>query len=230
MSLGGGKSVETGDIYAFGGWFSGPDTLSQAGSATIELARTGSTIRVLWDGQEIHSVNSGVPISAVGLRFGFGAYKGNYGTSIFASESVDVISVSGTAATSSGTGAWRTRTPSLCDELRDQAVALGHAINAAMGDQYQVEKLTCRFVELTLELHAQGCAGWEAIPVTTHEQAVADCAAGCPELRRNIRDLGMRLDQARAVGNQELVAQLEDQLEALVQGWPSACGGSWMVP
>lgn len=83
------------------GFGSGPSTQPPAGSALIEMIRQLDTIRVLWDGVEIVSGTSSLPLGQISIAFSFWDDFGN--ATVFGSEAVDRIRVTGTIIPEPGT-------------------------------------------------------------------------------------------------------------------------------
>lgn len=70
-----------------------------SGTASIEFQRSGSTLSINWNGQQIISGTNSTPIAEVQLTFEFFNYNGSAGRSTFANESVDSIILSSSEIT-----------------------------------------------------------------------------------------------------------------------------------
>lgn len=77
---------------------SGADSLPFMGSASINIARVGSNIDVLWDGVNLVSGTAAGPLGRIAVGFWFSACNcPPIGTSFFGNESVDLVWVEGTS-------------------------------------------------------------------------------------------------------------------------------------
>ncbi len=74
----------------------GAGALELAGSATVDITRVGDVVTILWDGQEVFSGESSRVLSKVRLEFWHYGYERNGVTSVFGTESVDVLTIAGT--------------------------------------------------------------------------------------------------------------------------------------
>ncbi len=66
--------------------------LPGAGSAAIELIRTGGDVEIRWNGSPIFSGTEGADVEQVALKFASFAYSGDLGTAFFGSIAVDRVS------------------------------------------------------------------------------------------------------------------------------------------
>jgi sugar lactone lactonase YvrE len=76
-----------------------PDTLPLAGTAQVNLVRSGSNINVLWDGTPLLSGIASAPLARVALVFSYRNFSDLEGPGVFGSEAVDLIEVSGSSPT-----------------------------------------------------------------------------------------------------------------------------------
>lgn len=109
-----------GDIIAYGGYrdpwvgfrgiylaFAGNNgwewdgyRLPLSGSSTIEIERINGLVSVYWDGNLLIDGSSTHPVERIDICFSHYSYSGEYGTSFFATETVDLINVEGESWTS----------------------------------------------------------------------------------------------------------------------------------
>ena len=71
----------------------GSGSLPLAGSADVEIRRTGSNVEYLWDGTPLWTITTSTPVTRVGLEFYYYSHTGTDGTSLFGNENVDLISM-----------------------------------------------------------------------------------------------------------------------------------------
>jgi hypothetical protein len=72
---------------------SGPGSMPLAGSAHVQITRSGSAITVLWNGAQLFSGTGNTPVNRIELVFSYCNFSDSEGPSLFGSESVDWIEV-----------------------------------------------------------------------------------------------------------------------------------------
>jgi hypothetical protein len=90
----------TGQKYSTVGglsYYSGYDSLGLSGSAVIDITRSGSEIGINFNNSTILSGTNANQLADIKLAFGYYDYSGYGKKSLFGSESVDLITVDGTA-------------------------------------------------------------------------------------------------------------------------------------
>ena len=102
---------------------SGQGTLPYLGSGLVSMTRTNGQVEVLWDGVSIRSGTVTGLVTQAQIGFLFLAYEGPSGTSIFGSESVDLVSIEGVTTSA---------VPPTCDNLLAACVDELNAANAAI--------------------------------------------------------------------------------------------------
>jgi hypothetical protein len=77
----------------------GPDSLASSGSASVNIKRTGSATKILWDGGSLIAGTNGDLLYRVDLVFSHYAYDDQAGlTSFFGNEAVDLVRVEDSSA------------------------------------------------------------------------------------------------------------------------------------
>ena len=105
------------------GYNTGNNSMPLAGALSVEITRTNGQVDVWFDGAHAVSGTSTVLLARADIVFQYYAYDGSMGTSLFGTESVDLVSIEGVA-----TGP----VPPTCDELLVACVAELNAANAAI--------------------------------------------------------------------------------------------------
>jgi hypothetical protein len=90
-NLGGKYAAVVGDVFT-----TGVNSLPQAGTAQIDITRSGQAVSILWGGTEILTGSAAYNLDRVEIEFGFYNYP-SAGTT-FGNETVDRIALAGTLA------------------------------------------------------------------------------------------------------------------------------------
>ena len=82
---------EAGVAYASAGGesYASEEKLPYAGEAVARIERTGATVRIFWDSEEVLTANESAPAETLELSFWFYQYQ----LSFFGMESVDYVTV-----------------------------------------------------------------------------------------------------------------------------------------